>query len=192
MIVLTLVMGLVFGGLRVAAAADSAARFGRVSQLANLGQQVTGLVQALEDERDETSGDITGRQSPDLQRWYDATDAAVAKVQALAAGVGGSFPANIQAKAATVRSAITNLGELRSTAQASQSALAVIADYAIPIGDMISLNDQIAQGTLTPASSTTSRRSTRCPWRRTRPPSSAQSSTTHLRRGFSLTASSRR
>jgi len=117
-IVLTALMGLVFGGLRVAAATDSAAQFGRVSQLAYLGQQVTGLVQAMEDERDETC-----------------------------AGVGGSFPANIQAQAATVRSAITNLGKLRLAAQASQSALAVIADYAIPIDDMISLNDQIAQGT---------------------------------------------
>ena len=46
-----------------------------------------------------------------------------------------------------MRSAISNLGELRRAAQASQSTLAVIADYAIPIGDLISLNDQIAQGT---------------------------------------------
>jgi hypothetical protein len=54
-IVVALIMGLVFGGLRVAAAADSAAGFGRVTQLAKLGQQVTGLVQALENERDETA-----------------------------------------------------------------------------------------------------------------------------------------
>jgi signal transduction histidine kinase len=146
-IVLTLVMGLVFGGLRVAAAADSAARFGRVSQLANLGEQITGLVQALEEERDETSGSVPVGNPATLQRWYDATDAVAAKVQALAAGVGGSFPANIQAKVATVRSAIANLGDLRNVAQASESALEVIADYAIPIGDMVSLNAQIAQGT---------------------------------------------
>ena len=62
-IVLALVMGLVFGGLRVSSAADSAAGFGRVSQLANLGQQVTGLVQGLEDERDETTGVISGGSS---------------------------------------------------------------------------------------------------------------------------------
>ncbi len=48
---------------------------------------------------------------------------------------------------ATVLSVIDHLGQLRSTAQASQSALAVIADYATPISDMISLNAQIAQGT---------------------------------------------
>ena len=151
-IVLALVMGLVFGGLRVSAAADSAAGFGRVSQLASLGQQVTGLVQAMEDERDETTGVISGGSPKVLQPWYNATNAAAARVQALAAGIGGSFPANIQASVATVRSAITppGLTALRSTAQASQDALAVIADYAAPIDDMITLNDQIAQGTSDP------------------------------------------
>jgi signal transduction histidine kinase len=150
-IVMALVMGLVFGGLRVAAAADSAAQFGRVSQLARLGQQVTGLVQALEDERDQTTGAIPAASSKAaaaaLQPWYNATDAAAAKVQALAVGINGSFPANIQARVATVLSVVTNLGALRTTAQASQSALAVIADYSAPITDMLSLNDQIAQGT---------------------------------------------
>ena len=65
----------------------------------------------------------------------------------LAAGIGGSFPANIQARVATVLSVLTHLGELRSTAQASQSALAVIADYSGPISDMLALNGQMAQGT---------------------------------------------
>jgi len=145
-IVLALIMGLVFGGLRVASAAGSAAEFGRVSQLASLGQQVTGLVQALQDERDETTGVSSGGNSDALKTWYQATDAAAARVRALAAGVGGSFPANIQASVATVLSEINDLGELRKTAQASQDALAVIANYAPPISDMITLNDLIAQG----------------------------------------------
>ncbi|MGO9780096.1 MAG: nitrate- and nitrite sensing domain-containing protein [Streptosporangiaceae bacterium] len=145
-IVMALVMGLVFGGLRIGSAADSAAGFGRASQLASLGQQVTGLVQALEDERDETTGVISGGGSTTLKPWYHATNTAAARVRALAAGIDGSFPANIQASAATVRAVITpaGLGALRGTA--SQDALAVIADYAAPIGDMITLNDQIAQG----------------------------------------------
>ena len=146
-IVLALLMGLVFGGLRVASAADSAAQFGRVSQLASLGQQSTGLVQALEDERDETTGVSSSGHTATLRPWYRATDAAAARVRVLAAGVGGSFPANIQASVATVLSVLRNLGELRKTAQASQDALAVIANYASPIGDMITLNDLIAQGT---------------------------------------------
>src|ERR1700731_70052 len=52
-IVLALLMGLVFGGPRAPARADE---FGRVSQLAALGQQITELVQALENERDQTTG----------------------------------------------------------------------------------------------------------------------------------------
>ncbi len=145
-IMLTLAMGLVFGGLRVAAAADSAAQFSRVSQLASLGQQITSLTQALENERDKTCGNVPVSNPEALQPWYDATDAAATKVRALAAGVGGSFAADIQAKVANVRSAITNLGELRDAAQTSTSPLAVIADYAVPINDMMALNGQIAQG----------------------------------------------
>ena len=146
-IVLALVMGLVFGGLRVSAATGSAAQFGRVARLADLGQQVTGLVQALEDERDETTGLLPITNPKVLQRWYDATDAAAARVRGLAAGIDGSFPANIQSRVATVVSVITNLSALRGTAQASQSALAAIADYSAPISNMIALNNQIAQGT---------------------------------------------
>ena len=147
---LAIAMGLVFGGLRVATAADSAASFGRVSQLARLGQQVTGLVQALENERDQTTAIApigTSQQVAALQPTYDATDTAAVSVRTLAARVGGSFPANIQAKVASVLSAASNLTTLRAIAQNSQSALSVIAAYATPIDAMISLNDQIAQGT---------------------------------------------
>jgi signal transduction histidine kinase len=153
-IMLTLAMGLVFGGLRVASAADSAAQFSRVSQLASLGQQITVLTQALENERDKTSGSVPVGSPAGLQRWYDTTDAAAAKVTTLAAGVGGSFPADIQAKVAAVRSVIANLGELRDTAQTTSStasAPAVISDYEVPINAMLALNSQIAQGANDPA-----------------------------------------
>jgi len=149
-IVLALGMGLVFGGLRVADAVGSASQFSRVSQLADLGQQVTGLVQALENERDETSGALpvtTSKQVQALQPWYNATNAAAARVRTLAAGIGGSFPANIQSRVASVVADINNLGETRKDAQASGSALALIEGYADSINDMIALNDQIAQGT---------------------------------------------
>jgi signal transduction histidine kinase len=146
-IVLALLMGLIFGGLRIASAADSAGEFGRVSQLAALGQQVNGLVQAMENERDQTTGLLPIANVNDLNSAYQATNAAAANVQSLASGIGGSFPANIQARVATVVTEITNLRALRTEAQASQSALAVIAAYGTPITNMIALNDQIAQGT---------------------------------------------
>jgi len=103
-------------------------------------------MQALEDERDETCRSVPVNDPEALQRWYGATDAAASKVQALAADVGGSFPPDIKAKVARMRSAISNLRELRDTAQSNTSALAVIADYAIPINGMMALNGQIAQG----------------------------------------------
>src|SRR6202050_1712255 len=149
-IVLALLMGLVFGGLQVASAASSANEFGRVSQLASLGQQVADLVQALEDERDETAGiaPLTqASQASGLNSWYSATNAAAARVQSLAAGIGGSFPVNIQSRVATVVSDIKDLPGLRTTAQASQDAQGVIVDYGTPITDMIALDDQIGQGT---------------------------------------------
>src|SRR5580692_1665346 len=146
-IVLALLMGLVFGGLRVVSATDSADEFGHVSQLAALGQQVTGLVQALEDERDETAGLLPVSDPRALQHWYAATDAAAARVRTLAAGIGGSYPANIQSQVAAVLSVINNHAKLEHTAQASQSALSVIADYRPPIDDMIALNNLIAEGT---------------------------------------------
>src|SRR5579863_5389492 len=100
-IVLALLMGLVFGGLRVASAADSASEFAGVSQLADLGQQVTRLTQALEDERDRTTGLLPITSAADLNGVYAATNAAAARVQSLAEGIGGSFPANIQSRVAT-------------------------------------------------------------------------------------------
>src|SRR5579871_494878 len=108
-IVVALLMGLVFGGLRVSSAADSADEFGRVSQLAELGQQVTGLVQALENERDQTTAVLPVTDTKPLTSYYSATDAVAAKVQSLASGVGGGFPANIQSRAATVINEITHL-----------------------------------------------------------------------------------
>ncbi len=65
----------------------------------------------------------------------------------LTAGLGGSFPANIQSRVATMLSVINNLDGAANAAKASQTALAVIADYSAPINDMISLNNQMAEGT---------------------------------------------
>jgi signal transduction histidine kinase len=150
-IILALIMGMVFGGLQVASATTSAEEFGRVSQLARLGQQVADLVQALQVERDQTAGIATSGSPPPaeingLASAYLATDAAAARVESLAAGIGGSFPTNIRARVAAVVSDIKDLPGLRVTAQASQSALAVIGSYNRPITDMIALDDQMGQG----------------------------------------------
>jgi signal transduction histidine kinase len=157
-IALALVMGLVFGGLQVSVAEGSATQFGRVLQLAKLGQQDTILIQDLQDERDETLGLTAGADEGDLTALRDATNAEVHKVLALAAGIDGSYPANIQASVAAARSEIDSGGLARlraamatllgSTVQHTTiDGLAVIRDYAPPISDLITLNDEAAQGT---------------------------------------------
>src|SRR5579871_478296 len=51
-ILAALLMGLVFGGLRVADAEDSASQFGRTEQLAKLSAQFLPIVSDLQNERD--------------------------------------------------------------------------------------------------------------------------------------------
>ena len=54
--VMASLLGLVFGGLRVADAVQTASDYSRTVQLADLGKQITALAQAMEDERDRTAG----------------------------------------------------------------------------------------------------------------------------------------
>ena len=152
-ITLALVMGLVLGGLRVAAAEGSAAQFGQVSALADLGQQVTVLVQDLQNERDATAGPLTSGGTAPLGSLYSDTDAAVAQVRQAAAGIGSGFPANIQADAATVLADISpsKIAQLHQTPESGVSTFADITDYEVPISAMISLNGQISQGVSDPS-----------------------------------------
>ena len=149
-IVLALVMGLVFGGLRISSAESSATQFGRVSQLATLGQRLTVLIQDLQDERDQTLTNLALSNAAPLAPYYARTDAAVVAVQGATAGIGSGFPVNIQNGVATVNADITGprLKNLHNTLspQAPQDELAVIANYGAVISDMINLADQTAQG----------------------------------------------
>src|ERR1700722_6677324 len=62
-IVAALLMGVIFGGLRVADAENSATQFSQVSRLANLGEKLTSLVNALQNERDETLAQLDASQT---------------------------------------------------------------------------------------------------------------------------------
>jgi signal transduction histidine kinase len=156
-IALALVMGLVFGGLEVTSAESSATQFGRVLQLAKLGQQDVILAQDLQNERDTTLGLTSGGSTGNLPALHDVTSAEAAKVLALAAGVDGSYPANIQASVAAIRSELgTSLTNLQNAVQtqfwdrtsgSAVDGLSVITEYAPLINDLIALNDELAQGT---------------------------------------------
>ena len=155
-IVMALLMGLIFGGLRVATAESSAAQSGRALQLANLGDKVNSLVQALQNERDVAAVVITSGAAPGFSSLTAKTDTAAAQVRSLATGIGAGFPANIQADAAIVLKDInvSGLATLHGAASSTQDVQAVIASYGFVINDMITLNDQIAQGVSDAALST--------------------------------------
>jgi signal transduction histidine kinase len=155
-IALALVMGVVFGALQVASAESSATQFGRESHLAKLGQQGVILTQNLQDERDAAQGLTFGGGTGNLKALHAATDAEAAKTLALAAGVDGSYPANIQATVATIRSQLgSGLGKLRNAVDtqfwtksqdSSIEAMSVVNAYAPVINSLITLNDELAQG----------------------------------------------
>jgi signal transduction histidine kinase len=149
-IVAALLMGLIFGGLRVSDAESSASQFGRVSQLATLGQRLTVLVNALQNERDATLTNLVASNAAPLQPLYANTVSAVQAVRQSTAGIGGGFPANIQADVTVVNadiadSRINDLHNLLSPA-VPQSELGVIATYGAIINNMITLQNQVAQG----------------------------------------------
>src|SRR6202451_60350 len=95
-IVAALLMGLVFGGLRVYDSEGAASQFSRVSQLAKLGEQLTVLVNDLQNERDATLLVLTSGNDASVVPLWAQTHQAVAAVQRAAAGIGG-LPSNISA-----------------------------------------------------------------------------------------------
>jgi hypothetical protein len=150
LIVLPTVAGMIFAGLRVGVAAGNAATFGRVEQLAALGQQVTGLAQAMEDERDSTATFIAANRPASglaaLHRTYNVTDAMAARVTRLANGIGTAFPAQTRAAAAAVTARTADLPALRSYASAGHAPPSVVInDYSLALTDLFTLDDDIAQ-----------------------------------------------
>jgi signal transduction histidine kinase len=154
--IIAVLVDVTLGGLRVAATTDSTTAFSHVTQLAVLGQRVTGLAQALEDERDRLAGFIAAGRPAQGDGAVDSaesrTNAAAAQVSAAAKGIGAGFPAAAQAKATTVLDRIADLPGLRQAAAGTQlPSLPVITDYSAAIADLFSLNDEIAQGGADPA-----------------------------------------
>jgi len=174
-IVMAVVMGLVFGGLRVASAIGTANSFARTTQLAVLGQQVTELAQAMETERDITAAvlayddvianataakapnavlaSLRKAEKPELATQASAqatTNTQAALTQTLATAIGSQFPASTQQRAATVVSEIDLIPGLR-TQLSGQPPSDAIQAYSEAIADLFNLNDEITSGSGDPA-----------------------------------------
>jgi len=162
----------VLGGIRIASSVQSAYASQRVETLASLGQEITVLAQALEDERDQIvfyiamgadGGRVTGLSTdPAVQskaaleltvvnRAFSSTDQAAARVRAVAGQIDGSYSAQTQQAAATALTALNGLRFLRTSSIRTQLPLLVVVQkYTSVIDDVLALQDQNGQGSSDP------------------------------------------
>jgi signal transduction histidine kinase len=149
MVAIPTVLGLALTGLHATAAMRSAEVYGQVSRLAMLSQQVTGLAQAMEDERTDTAAFIAaGRPAaglPALDRQYAITDGWAVTARGLVLRLGRGDPARTRAGAVTVLASIAELpGLRRNVAQSRAPALAVINGYSAAIAGLFPVDDGTA------------------------------------------------
>jgi signal transduction histidine kinase len=153
---------LVFGGFNVGSSIVSAQADQRTLQLARLAGDVTSLVQALQNEREDTITYITlgsGDGGRGSGRAFDVselsllhsddskTTAAAAPVLSLAATIGSSYPALVQQQAEDAIAAIGDLPALRQAATNTHlPALTVIDSYGNTISQLQSLENEVAAG----------------------------------------------
>jgi signal transduction histidine kinase len=161
------VTAVVGGGVFIASSVRSALVDQRVLTLANLSGKITGLVQALQNEREDTvqyivlgpsdggRGASTAATDPTppaaelslLGSDYAVTTGWANQVRALADSVGGSYSQAAQGDAQEAITAIDNLPALRSAATLTQlPAENVIDDYELAIDMLLSVESQIAVG----------------------------------------------
>jgi len=161
LVVLPTLSAVILGGVAVAASIRSADAYQRVEQFSRLGGEITGLVQALQTEREDTIRYITmgpaggrgaprGGSGPELAVLAlddHATGVLAARVRNLAGHIGGSYPAVAQQEAQGAITAIEGIPALRSIATTTQiPSLAVIQQYAGTIDQLLALEDEIATG----------------------------------------------
>jgi signal transduction histidine kinase len=144
------VLGLVFGGLRISDAVDTSDTYAHTVQLAVVGNRITALAQAMEDERDRavgfmalltlqstaegnnSGGNKAGPQvlatlnadvkqeQAELASAESTTNGAAASAQTAIEGIGAGFPASIQSKAAKALNQIAYIPQLRLAFSGSQ------------------------------------------------------------------------
>ena len=150
-IVAALLMGLVFGGLRVADAENSASQFSRTQQLAKLSAQLVTVVNDLQNERDATLVALIAGNNAGLKQLQAKTNSDLGPVRPeLQQIVNGGFPATITADAGAANNALSSSNIDQQLHQLFNTALpdgdVVSPDYEAVIGVIITLQAQVSLG----------------------------------------------
>jgi hypothetical protein len=165
LVIIPTVTAVAAGGVFIASSVESAVVNQRIVALANLSGKVTGLVQGLQNEREDTIqfivlGSSNGGRgaSPSsaippgpelklLSQDYSVSNGWASQVRALAGGIGGAYPALAQQDSQAAVSAIGDLPAIRGAATGTQlPAQIVINEYATAIDALLAVESQIAVG----------------------------------------------
>jgi signal transduction histidine kinase len=167
LVVIPTVTAVAAGGIFIGSSVQNALVYQRVLTLANLSGKITGLVQALQNERKDTvqfivlGHDGGGRGAPSssqiftpptfevalLSQDYGVTTGWANQVEALADGINGSYSTLAQQDRQAAITAIGNLPAIREAAtDSSLPAQNVIDEYASTISALLALESQIAVG----------------------------------------------
>ncbi|HEX5494438.1 MAG TPA: nitrate- and nitrite sensing domain-containing protein, partial [Mycobacteriales bacterium] len=135
-------------GARVAAAGTDARTFDRVAKLADLGRQVTTLVQQLQVERDLTSRfSASGRQkgANEVQTARKNVDTAVSALDTAAGSIDSTYSPDLHNEFAQVNANLAGLTTLRqAVGNAGLTRTSILAEYSAAIQSLLSLDASIA------------------------------------------------
>ena len=135
-------------GTRVAAAGSDARTFDRVATLADLGRQVTGLVQDLQTERDLTSRySASGRQkgSNDMGAAREKVDQSLSAYTAAAKAIDSSYSPDLHDQFVLVGDNLAGLAQLRqAVGNAGLTRTSILAEYSTTIRTLLDLDASIA------------------------------------------------
>jgi signal transduction histidine kinase len=167
LVLIPTIAALLLGGFRIASSVQSALAFQRVVRLANLSGSITGLAQALQNEREDTvefivlgaNGGRVAELSPRsaitppgfelqvLRQDYAATSQLASQVKSQIGSINSSYPALVQQEAQSAATAINGLQDLRAEATGTDlPTLVVIQEYSDTINTLLAVDDQVATG----------------------------------------------
>jgi signal transduction histidine kinase len=165
LVIIPTITAVVGGGIFIASSLQRAVVDQRVVAMAGLSNQVTGLIQALQTERQDTvrfimlgsGGGGRGASAKSaipptqelrlLGQDYATTNRWAGQVKTLAGGIGSSYPALAQQDSKSALTVIGNLPPIRATATGTElPPLIVIKEYATAISDLLAVESQIAVG----------------------------------------------
>ncbi|MFA1538909.1 sensor histidine kinase [Actinomadura monticuli] len=150
LILVPTVAAVVLAGVRISSSVSEAETYGRVEQMAELGQGITQFVQDFTAERDlaveYAAANRAGALLPELQAQERRTDARIQPVRSSASAIDGSYGAEAVRDARAVLSRLDGVKALRSLVVGTKvPAFIVLQKYTEATNELIAVLDGISQ-----------------------------------------------